>query len=169
MSAVGWRNGLAGGILAGLICAMPATSAVAQTVAPPYTQPSAADQVTATSMPVGSATHGLREETTHHQAFWGREQHGQRSPLAPGIVAGSPIAIRIDYSPLEHPCRTRHKTEQRNGSTSGGADAIGDDRMLLADNVLVQIQKYNDKPIGVQFPPIIELTVASTEPGVRHL
>jgi elongation factor P len=44
---------------------------------------------------------------------------------------------------------------------------IGDDRLLLADNVLVQLQKYNGRPIGVQFPPHVELTVASTEPGVR--
>jgi len=46
-------------------------------------------------------------------------------------------------------------------------DIVGDDRHLLADNVLVQIQTYNGKPISVQFPPIVELAVASTEPGVR--
>jgi elongation factor P len=48
-----------------------------------------------------------------------------------------------------------------------GADALGDDRFLLADNVEVQIHKYNGNPIGVQFPPHVELAVASTEPGVR--
>jgi len=48
-----------------------------------------------------------------------------------------------------------------------GPDVIGDDRLLLADNVIVQIQKYNGQPIGVQFPPHVELAVASTEPGVR--
>ena len=47
------------------------------------------------------------------------------------------------------------------------ADIVGDDRHLLADNVPVQIQTYNGKPISVQFPPIVELAVASTEPGVR--
>jgi len=46
-------------------------------------------------------------------------------------------------------------------------DTLGDDRGLLADNVLVQIQKYNGNPIGLQLPPIVELTVATTEPGVR--
>jgi elongation factor P len=46
-------------------------------------------------------------------------------------------------------------------------DVIGDDRLLLVDNVPVQIQKYNGNPIGIQFPPHVELTVASTEPGVR--
>jgi elongation factor P len=44
---------------------------------------------------------------------------------------------------------------------------VGDDRQLLADNLLVQIQKFNGRPIGVQFPPHVELKVASTEPGVR--
>jgi elongation factor P len=48
-----------------------------------------------------------------------------------------------------------------------GADTLGDDRDLLADNVPVQIQKFNGDPIGVQFPPHVELAVASTEPGVR--
>ena len=48
-----------------------------------------------------------------------------------------------------------------------GPDTIGDDRQLLVDNVLVQIQKHNGSPIGVQFPPHVELTVTSTEPGVR--
>jgi elongation factor P len=48
-----------------------------------------------------------------------------------------------------------------------GAGTLGDDRQLLVDNVLVQVQKYNGSPIGVQFPPHVELTVTSTEPGVR--
>jgi elongation factor P len=47
------------------------------------------------------------------------------------------------------------------------ADMLADDRQLLVDNVLVQVQKYNGSPIGVQFPPHVELTVTSTEPGVR--
>jgi elongation factor P len=47
------------------------------------------------------------------------------------------------------------------------ADALGDDRQLVVDNVLVQVQKYNGAPIGIQFPPHVELTVTYTEPGVR--
>ena len=46
-------------------------------------------------------------------------------------------------------------------------EVIGDDRLLLVDNVPVQIQKFNGRPIGLQFPPHVELTVTSTEPGVR--
>jgi len=48
-----------------------------------------------------------------------------------------------------------------------GADAMGEDHLLLADNLEVQIHKYNGEPIAVQFPPHVELTVTSTEPGVR--
>ncbi|HEY3884870.1 MAG TPA: elongation factor P [Vicinamibacterales bacterium] len=46
-------------------------------------------------------------------------------------------------------------------------ESVGDDRLLLVDNVPLQIQKYNGRPIGLQFPPHVELTVASTEAGVR--
>ena len=48
-----------------------------------------------------------------------------------------------------------------------GPDIVGDDRFLLADNVLVQIQTYNGRPIAIQFPPHVELTVTSSEPGAR--
>ena len=48
-----------------------------------------------------------------------------------------------------------------------GADILGDDRLLLVDNVMVQIQKFNGNPIGVQFPPHVELTVTRTEQGAR--
>jgi elongation factor P len=46
-------------------------------------------------------------------------------------------------------------------------DMLGDDTQLLVDNLVVQVQKFNGNPIGVQFPAHIELTVTSTEPGAR--
>jgi elongation factor P len=46
-------------------------------------------------------------------------------------------------------------------------EVLGDDRLLLTDNVIVSVQKYNGNPIGLQFPPHVELTVTSCEPGVR--
>jgi elongation factor P len=46
-------------------------------------------------------------------------------------------------------------------------DVVGDDRLLLADNVMVQIQKFNGRPIGIQLPQHVELAVTYTEPGVR--
>jgi elongation factor P len=47
------------------------------------------------------------------------------------------------------------------------SDLLGDDRLLLADNLVVQVQRFNGRPIGLQLPPHVELTVANTEPGVR--
>ena len=48
-----------------------------------------------------------------------------------------------------------------------GPDVVGEDRQLLMDNVIVQIQKFNGSPIGLQFPPHVELKVTYTEPGIR--
>jgi elongation factor P len=47
------------------------------------------------------------------------------------------------------------------------SDTVGADKELLVDNLSVQIHKYNGNPIGIQFPPHVELAVAHTEPGVR--
>ncbi|MDO8795425.1 MAG: elongation factor P [Vicinamibacterales bacterium] len=48
-----------------------------------------------------------------------------------------------------------------------GADILGDQTGYLADNLLVQVQKFNGNPIGIQLPQLVELTVTRTEPGVR--
>src|ERR1043166_1042987 len=42
-----------------------------------------------------------------------------------------------------------------------GPDVVGDDRQLLTDNLVVQLQKFQDRPIGLQLPPHVELTVVS--------
>ena len=46
-------------------------------------------------------------------------------------------------------------------------ETLGDDAQLLVDNLMLQVQKYNGSPIGLQFPQIVEMTIAETEPGVR--
>ena len=46
-------------------------------------------------------------------------------------------------------------------------EMVGDDRELLVDNVAIEIQKYNGGPIGLKFPPHVELKVVSSEPGAR--
>jgi elongation factor P len=47
------------------------------------------------------------------------------------------------------------------------ADTLGEDKDLLVDNLMVQIQKFNGNPIGLQLPPHVELTVTSTEQGSK--
>ena len=46
-------------------------------------------------------------------------------------------------------------------------ETLGEDRLLLADNLILQVQKYNGNPIGLVFPPIVEMAVTDCEPGVR--
>ena len=48
-----------------------------------------------------------------------------------------------------------------------GSNMLGDDRQLLADNLAVQIHRFNGRAIGVQLPPHVELVVRTTEPAVR--
>jgi elongation factor P len=61
-----------------------------------------------------------------------------------------------------------HFMDQRTFETlTLDAGVVGDDRELLVNNVMVQIQRYNGSPIGLQFPAHVELVVTSTEPGVR--
>lgn len=61
-----------------------------------------------------------------------------------------------------------HFMDQESFETVTLADEVlGDDRLLLVDNLVVQLQKFNGNPIGLQFPPHVELTVTSTEPAVR--
>ena len=61
-----------------------------------------------------------------------------------------------------------HFMDQENFETlTLRGDVLGEDAQLLVDNVAVQVHKYNGNPIGVVFPAHVELTVTSTEPGVR--
>src|SRR5687768_7315236 len=46
-------------------------------------------------------------------------------------------------------------------------DVIGNALDFLLEGVIVQLQKYNGNPIGLELPPYVELAIASTEPGVR--
>jgi elongation factor P len=46
-------------------------------------------------------------------------------------------------------------------------ELLGDDRFLLVDNLIVQVHKFNGNPIGVQFPPHVQMVVTATETGVR--
>jgi elongation factor P len=47
------------------------------------------------------------------------------------------------------------------------ADQLGEDSNFLPENVQVRIVFHNGKPIGVELPFFVELTIAKTEPGVR--
>jgi elongation factor P len=58
--------------------------------------------------------------------------------------------------------------DQENFETLSLSDEIvGNALDLLVEGVLIQIDKYNGNPIGLQLPLQVELSVAYTEPGVR--
>src|ERR1700748_699441 len=46
------------------------------------------------------------------------------------------------------------------------ADVVGETAKLLSDNLIVDIQRFNGRPLGLELPQLVELTVTYTEPGV---
>ena len=46
-------------------------------------------------------------------------------------------------------------------------EMMGDALDFLTDGLMVQIQKFNGNPIGIQLPQHVELSVTYTEPGAR--
>ena len=47
------------------------------------------------------------------------------------------------------------------------SDKLGDALDFLVEGAIIQLDKYNGNPIGLQMPTLVELTVEYTEPGVR--
>jgi elongation factor P len=85
-----------------------------------------------------------------------------------GEKFGEPDLVQVSASYLYGDSGGYHFMDQESFETlTLGPDTVGDDRQLLVDNVLVQIHKYNGNPIGLQFPPHVEMAVTYTEPGVR--
>jgi elongation factor P len=85
-----------------------------------------------------------------------------------GEKFSEPDLVTVDATYLYADGSGYHFMDQENYETlTLSSEILGDDRQLLVDNVLVQVQKYNGSPIGLQFPAHVELTVTSTEPGVR--
>ena len=48
-----------------------------------------------------------------------------------------------------------------------GESLMGDAMNYLTEGLIVQIQKFNGNPIGLQMPATVELAVTYTEPGAR--
>src|SRR5262245_52702409 len=85
-----------------------------------------------------------------------------------GEKFGEPDLVQIEAAYLYTDNHGYNFMDQESYETlTLSADTVGDDRLLLVDNVLVQIHKYNGNPIGLQFPPHVELVVTYTEPAVR--
>src|SRR5499427_8207650 len=85
-----------------------------------------------------------------------------------GEKFSEPDLVQIDGAFLYTDNQGFHFMDQESFETLTLApEVVGEDRYLLVDNLIVQINKYNGNPIGLQFPPHVELTVTSTEPGVR--
>ena len=46
-------------------------------------------------------------------------------------------------------------------------DVLGDAVDYLTANLLIKVEFYDGKPVGIELPQIVELTVIETEPGLK--
>jgi elongation factor P len=46
-------------------------------------------------------------------------------------------------------------------------DILGESASFLTDNQTLELLTYQDRPIDVELPPIVELTVTKSDPGLR--
>ncbi|MDP9055068.1 MAG: elongation factor P, partial [Acidobacteriota bacterium] len=61
-----------------------------------------------------------------------------------------------------------HFLDQDNFETLTLSEAmVGKARDFLLEGAIIQLQKYNGNPIGLELPMHVELSVAHTEPGVK--
>jgi len=48
-----------------------------------------------------------------------------------------------------------------------GKDVLGDAVDYLTANLLIKVEFYDGKPVGIELPQTVELTVVETEPGLK--
>ncbi len=48
-----------------------------------------------------------------------------------------------------------------------GKDILGDAVDYLIPNIKIKVEFYDEKPVGVELPQTVELTVVETEPGLK--
>jgi elongation factor P len=85
-----------------------------------------------------------------------------------GEKFGDPDLVTVPASYLYADSGGYHFMDQETFDTlTLGPDILGHDRQLLVDNLMIQVQKFNGTPIGIQLPPHVELTVTATEVGTR--
>ncbi len=48
-----------------------------------------------------------------------------------------------------------------------GKDILGDAVDYLISNIKIKVEFYDEKPVGVELPQTVELTVVETEPGLK--
>lgn len=46
-------------------------------------------------------------------------------------------------------------------------DVLGDSSFYLIPNILIKVEFYEGKPVGVELPATVDLTVVETEPGIK--
>ena len=89
-------------------------------------------------------------------------------PSRPAKNSRSPISKPSRRPTFTPTAKARYFLDQDTFDTiTLSNDKLGDALEFLLEGVIIQIDKFNGNPIGLQLPAQVELAVAYTEPGVR--
>jgi elongation factor P len=47
------------------------------------------------------------------------------------------------------------------------AEVLGDAVNYIVPDAMIKVEFYGDRPVGIELPPIVDLTVAETVPGIK--
>ena len=79
-----------------------------------------------------------------------------------------PDLVQVPASYLYSDGEGSHFMDQESYETHTlNGDLVGDALDFLVEGQIIQIQKFNGNPIGIQLPAHVELAVTYTEPGAR--
>ena len=79
-----------------------------------------------------------------------------------------PDLVQVPASYLYSDGEGSHFMDQESYETHTlNEDLVGDALDFLVEGQIIQIQKFNGNPIGIQLPAHVELAVTYTEPGAR--
>jgi len=79
-----------------------------------------------------------------------------------------PDLVKVPASYLYSDADGSHFLDQESFETLTLPESVmGNALECLTDGIIVELQKYNGNPIGLELPAVVELKVAFTEPGVR--
>ncbi|MEO8596617.1 MAG: elongation factor P [Candidatus Solibacter sp.] len=79
-----------------------------------------------------------------------------------------PDLVKVPASYLYSDAQGSHFLDQESFETLTLSEAVmGSAMECITEGTIVELQKYNGNPIGLDLPAFVELAVAFTEPGVR--
>jgi elongation factor P len=91
-------------------------------------------------------------------------EHRFRSPDAIEKITVDEVKMEYLYQEGEHYTFMNMESYEQ---LALGRDVLGDAVEYLIPNLQITVEFFDDKPVGIELPQTVELTVLETEPGLK--